>query len=284
MTTGVASGTSRNRVPRAAQAYFVIAIFTLLVNTINVFTALHDAGEHGERLPIWEPAVWESTSGFSTLLFCPIAYAAVRYAMPGRVRWPRLFAVHTAASVAYSSLHILLMNALRVGIYASVGYQYPFGESGFWYEYRKDLIAYILFAAIFWFFTSRVETRAAVANGPAMFDIRDGKRLLRVPTDEIAAIHAAGNYVEFVLLDGRRPLVRGSLTQVHRQLAAADFVRTHRSWAISLRHVREVRPAGGGDFEVGLDGGIAAPISRRFPEALRRLRDPASCENQDVTR
>lgn len=259
-----------------ARAFLVIAGFCVLVNTINVFTAIHDAGEHGEHLAIWEPAVWESTSGIATLIFCPIAYAALRYASLGRVPWPKFAAIHALASLAYSSLHILLMNTLRVGIYAAVRDHYPFGESGFWYEYRKDLISYILFASIFWFFTVRREGSAVSGTLPATFDIRDGNRLLRVRIQEILAVHAAGNYVEFLLADGRRPLARSSLTEVHRQLSSADFVRTHRSWVANVRQVRELRPLGGGDFEVLLDGGQAIPVSRRFSNALERLRQPTS--------
>jgi len=260
----------------------VIAVFMVLVDTVNVFTAIHDAAEHGQRLPYWEPSVWEATSGIATLLTCPIIYAAVFYAIGGRRGWARFAAVHLAASLAFSSLHILLMNAMRVAIYAALGRHYPFGESGFVYEYRKDLVAYILFAAVFWFFSRSSESGRDAAGGQnrRMFDIRDGKRLLRVPLDEIAAVHAAGNYVEFVLLDGRRPLVRGSLAEVHRQLGATDFVRTHRSWALNVDRVRSLRPLGAGDFEVEIEGGGAVPVSRRFPEALARLRSPAGVMSQ----
>jgi hypothetical protein len=271
--TGASAVTRRMRLRPAAQAYLVIAGFTLLVNTINVFTALHDAGEHGMRLPGWEPVVWESTSGISTLLFCPIALAALGYAMPGGVRWPRLVGVHAAASIAYSALHVLTMNALRVGVYSAVGGHYPLAGSGFWYEYRKDLIAYVLFATIFWFFTRRSEAPAVGPSGRAMFDIRDGRRLLRVPIHEIAAVHAAGNYVEFLLTDGRRPLARQSLSRAQRELGD-HFIRTHRSWAINATHVRELRGVGAGDYEIELAGGIKAPLSRRFPEALAWLRRP----------
>jgi DNA-binding LytR/AlgR family response regulator len=52
----------------------------------------------------------------------------------------------------------------------------------------------------------------------------------------------------------------------------AQFVRTHRSWVVNIGHLRELRPLGGGDFEVRLEGGLAIPLSRRFSEALDRFR------------
>jgi hypothetical protein len=255
------------------RALLVIAAFVALVTTFNIFTAIHDAAERGRALPIWEPATWEYTSAVATILCCSIAYWAIRLAPPGASRLPRFVAVNAAASVLFSSLHILLMNAMRVAIYAIAGDHYPFGEAGFWYEYRKDVIAYLIWAAIFWFFM-RESPAGPASNARRMIDIRDGKRLLRVPIEEIAAIRAAGNYVEFVLIDDRRPLARQSLS-VARQALGEDFVRTHRSWAINAAHVRELRAVGAGDYEVELGGGIKAPLSRRFPEALRRLREPA---------
>lgn len=273
--TGEAAVTNRLRSPSILRAFLVVAAFGALVDTFNVFTAIHDAAEHGQRLAFWEPATWEYTSFVAMLLSCGIIYGAIRLAPPGRTQWPKFVAVHAGATLLFSSLHILLMNAMRVAIYAAAGHHYPFGESGFLYEYRKDVVGYLIIGAVFWFFTREPEAPAADANGRRMVDIRDGKRLLRVPIEEIAAIRAAGNYVEFVLVDGRRPLTRQSLAVAERELGAG-FVRTHRSWAINAGRVRELRAVGAGDFEVQLEGGVTAPLSRRFPEALARLRSPAN--------
>jgi hypothetical protein len=262
----------------ALRASLVIALFLVLVDTINVMTALHDSAQNGARIAAWEPIVWEYTSGVSTLFSCGLVYWALVRATPGRTRWPVLLAVHAAASLAFSGLHVLLMNAMRVAIYAAAGHHYSFGASGFVYEYRKDLIAYLVIAGIFWLFAT--PRPAAVAAEPSpqtrMFDIVEGSRVIRVPLEEIAALRAAGNYVEFLLADGRRPLMRGSLAEIHAAVSPTGFVRTHRSWAVNLSHVRGLRPAGSGDFQVELDGGTVAPVSRRFPDALARLRQGES--------
>lgn len=270
--SGEASVTNGNRRRGVVRAYLAIAALVLLVTTFNIFTALHDAAEHGEMLAPWEPTCWEYTSAIATLLTCGIIYAAVRIAPPGRTSWPRFVAAHAVASLAFSLLHIVLMNAMRVVIYAAVGRHYPFGESGFLYEYRKDLVGYLLMAAIFWFFTTREAPKSPAPNGRRTVDIRDGKRLLRVPIDEVIGLRAAGNYVEFLLADGRRPLARKSLADAHRELGEDEFVRTHRSWVVNANQVRELRPSGAGDHDVVLSGGVEAPLSRRFPDALTRLR------------
>ena len=65
--------------------------------------------------------------------------------------------------------------------------------------------------------------------------------------------------------------MRASLTAIEAQLAPLGFVRTHRSWLVNAARVTELRPEKSGDYAVGL-GSLEAPLSRRFPEALARLR------------
>jgi len=272
--SGAAAVTKLARSPGFAQAVLVIAAFGLLVDTINVFTAMHDAAEHGVRLAIWEPAIWESSSFLAMLLACGVAYTALRLAPPGSVPLWKFALVHVAATLVFSSIHILLMNTVRVAVYWLIGHHYQFGESGFFYEYGKDVVGYVIIAAIFWFFSRDPEPPAAATSAPRTIDIRDGKNLLRVPTEHIAAVRAAGNYVEFILVDDRRPLARQSLSAVQCELGEAEFVRTHRCWIVNLRHVRGFQALSAGDSEITLEGGLKVPVSRRFPAARARLINP----------
>ena len=82
---------------------------------------------------------------------------------------------------------------------------------------------------------------------------------------------SAGNYVEFWLADGRRPLMRATLAAIEVELEAYGFVRAHRSWLVNGARVTGLEPDGSGDWTVEL-GEVRAPLSRRFPEALARLR------------
>jgi DNA-binding LytR/AlgR family response regulator len=103
------------------------------------------------------------------------------------------------------------------------------------------------------------------------FDIRDGAKLTRVRLDDILAIASAGNYVEFVLRDGRRLLMRTPLSALESELGPRGFVRTHRSWLINAERVTALKPEGSGDYAVELET-LNVPLSRRFPEALAKLR------------
>ncbi len=105
----------------------------------------------------------------------------------------------------------------------------------------------------------------------AAYSIRDGARILRVPVADILAISSAGNYVEFSLRDGRKPLMRSPLGSIEEEFAPYGFVRVHRSWLVNPARMTALKPEGSGDYTVEL-GEISVPLSRRFPEALAKLR------------
>ncbi|MBV8683013.1 MAG: response regulator transcription factor [Caulobacteraceae bacterium] len=273
VTSGAPGGTSG--VDGLRLVFPIIALLLVVVCTVNVLSNLHDASRIGRPLPVWEPVVWEGTSALTDMIGCLAIWFAVGLAPPTG-RWARFVAIHVLGSVAYCAIHVGGMVALRTLIYASAGHHYVFTASDALYEYRKDVLAYVGFASLFWFVPLRTALRApAAAAAPTrveMFEIVEGTRLLRVPIADILAVRAAGNYVEFLLSDGRRPLMRAPLMEVEGALAPNGFLRTHRSWVINPDRVRAVEPAGSGDYQLSLDGGETVPVSRRFPEALERLR------------
>ena len=65
--------------------------------------------------------------------------------------------------------------------------------------------------------------------------------------------------------------MRSPLAALEARLAPLGFVRTHRSWLVNGACVTELRPEGSGDYAVVL-GELEAPLSRRFPAALKALR------------
>jgi DNA-binding LytR/AlgR family response regulator len=110
----------------------------------------------------------------------------------------------------------------------------------------------------------------AAAAEPVVID--EGQRLLRVAPAEILGARSAGNYVEFLLADGRRPLMRTTLSGVDETLAPRGFVRTHRSWLVNPAHVAQIEAEGSGDFGLTLGDGTHVPLSRRYRQAMESLR------------
>ena len=66
-------------------------------------------------------------------------------------------------------------------------------------------------------------------------------------------------------------LHRSPLSALETELSPRGFLRTHRSWLVNAAQMTALKPEGSGDYTVEL-GPVAAPLSRRFPEALAKLR------------
>ena len=279
-TKGAASGTSGWRL-RLAEAdrrdlilgWTIILGITAAFMVVNSLTVLTDS----PSLRFWAPWVWEGTSALSLALLIWLPWLAGVFAPTGLLNdgWRargRFLALHLGAAFLYSLLHVGLMVAMRHGVYAALGETYDYGHpvERFIYEFRKDLLSYGLFVGVFWSVRSLREARESPVR-PVSFDIRDGARLIRAPLGDILAVASAGNYVEFILADGRRPLMRATLAAVEVELERCGFVRTHRSWLVNAARMSGLRPEGSGDWTVEL-GALEAPLSRRYSEALERLR------------
>lgn len=255
------------------RAWLLGACLIAAIAMVNVLTIQHDA----PRLGTLRPAIWEISSALVTVVIFGIPAAMAFWMVRKQPRWWIAAPAHLVAVVTYSVLHVSSFVALRkLGHAALLHETYTFGplSTEFPYEFRKDMMSYGLATIIYWLALRRSAQKpgeAPIPAAPPTFDILDGARLIRVPVAEILAARSAGNYVEFVLTDDRRPLMRSSLSAVQESLAAQGFVRTHKSWLVNTARVTGLKPEGSGDYAVEL-GGLEAPLSRRFPEALAALR------------
>lgn len=269
MTNGAPSGTSGERRGFLGGAGIAAAII-LGVMVVNVLTIQHDQPE----LDWWEPWVWEGSSALAVVALVWLPWLALRIAPIELWRSPRTWLIHIPAVLVWSAVHVTGFLLLRHAVYGLAGRPYDYGllVDEFPYELRKDMLSYSLFALAFWV-SGRLalQSEATEPDHPATFDIRDGAKVIRVAITDILAVSSAGNYVEVHLADGRKPLMRSPLAAVEAQLAPFGFVRTHRSWLVSAARVIGLTPAGSGDYTVQL-GSLQAPLSRRFPAALMRLR------------
>ena len=253
-------------------AYVATALIVAVINTLNVMSATHD----WPHLKPIEPVIWESASWLSLVASFWIVWLAWRLA-PLRVRPRWWLLIHIPAAAVFSLAHVGGFVALRILAYGALGGHYHVGH--FWanylYELRKDGFGYVMFLAGLTLIEHHLRQKQPVRSPGQTFDIRDGAKLTRVRLADILAVTSAGNYVEFLLQDGRRLLMRSPLSAVESDLAPRGFVRTHRSWLVNEKAVTGLTPEGSGDYGVAL-GSVTAPLSRRFPEALARLRAGAA--------
>jgi len=254
-------------------AYAAAALIVGVINTLNVMSITHDR----PHLNPLEPLIWEGASWLTFMAFFWIIWLAWRQAPPGvRPRWWLL--IHIPAALLFSLAHVSGFVALRILAYRALGGVYHTGPfwAGYFYELRKDGFGYVMFVAGFSVIRHLLyRLQPAQASGPATFDIRDGAKLTRVLLADILAVSSAGNYVEFALADGRKLLMRRPLSAVESELGGRGFVRTHRSWLVNEKAVTGLSPEGSGDYDVRL-GSLNVPLSRRFPDALARLRAGAA--------
>jgi hypothetical protein len=266
--TGKASGTGRERTVFLT-GMAAIGINVGVVNALNVIGMVHMRPELGLAWPI----VWEATAGLALLMAALIPWHVLKRVPLGRKPLWRTALVYLGYAPVFSVVHVAIFVTLRILIYRAAGFRYDFGPilSGFAYETSRNIFGYVGSLAAFSLAGAYFRRPAAVSVRERTFDIRDGQRLLRVPVRDILAISSAGNYVEFVLRDGRKPLMRAPLSNLEAQLSVDGFVRTHRSWLVNVMQVTGLKPEGSGDYEIEL-GAVTVPLSRRFPDALARLR------------
>ena len=281
MTSGAPTGTSGKRtLPPWAVAHAIIAVAILFVCTVNVLNVLDERSWLNRPIAWWKPAVWEGSSAIVIFAILWMPMLAIRHFPPQGRSWLRNLAIQAAVTIPFSLAHVMLMVALRHAAYAIAGETYDFGMG--WntliYEYRQDVFSYALFAATFWLADRLLGSGLAPAPPEPEREtvvIDEGQRVIRVPPREVLGVRSCGNYVEFLLADGRRPLMRATLGGLGAELARLGFVRTHRSWLVNPAHVVEIEAEGSGDYGLKLGDGTQVPMSRRYNQALEALRKGA---------
>ena len=268
-----------------------IAIFggtIAAICTMNVFTELTDYGRGGVRLQWWEPALWEYSSAMLLWLLIPaVAWLYRRVPIAART-WRWAIPLHLAASVVFSLVHVGGMVALRKLGYAMIGQHYRFAPwvSDWIYEYRKDVMAYVLIVAglqAFHIYRMWLEGRATqaapgpsapsaeVAPGPVQrLVVKKLNREFILNTTDVDRIDADGNYVT-IHAQGQTWPLRESMASLERRLDPARFARVHRGHIVNLDRIREIQPWDSGDYRIVLTDGSCVNFSRRYRSRLPQL-------------
>jgi two-component system LytT family response regulator len=120
---------------------------------------------------------------------------------------------------------------------------------------------------------------AAPPEGPYLtrIPVRSINRIVIVQVADIRRLEAEDNYVR--IWTDRPFLHKETLTGLMERLDPRDFLRVHRSHAVNIRVVRELRPQVHGEYVLVLDDGTELSSGRsyrsRIQQAFGLTRQPA---------
>lgn len=259
--------------------YLAIALGTTLTCLVNAFSTSHDLARLGRAVPLWQPLLWEASSGVVILALAPLVRRLVLISLEQASRPWLLVALHVGAVLAFSAMHVggmVLLRKLGYWVAGSGGYSFGFSSGNLFYELRKDVLVYLLLAAVFWLCElwrrrPQSQTTAVATAAPSGLWLRDGTINLRLEPGEIVAVVSAGNYVEYCLASGKRHLIRATLQAEEERLRPLGFSRIHRSRLVNAAHIRRIAGKSSGDFDVEMDTGESFAGSRRYRDGLVAL-------------
>lgn len=99
------------------------------------------------------------------------------------------------------------------------------------------------------------------AAGNVTLAVRSSGRIDLAAFSDIVSLSGADDYVEVVLVDGRRFLHDARLRDLEKRLPPG-FIRVHRSHIANTAHLRAIRSLPGGRRVLDLEGGASVPASR----------------------
>jgi DNA-binding LytR/AlgR family response regulator len=80
--------------------------------------------------------------------------------------------------------------------------------------------------------------KSDMSSGPISVFIKSGYEQIHVAFNDVLYAESSGNYVQFVLAD-KKILSRLTMSEAEALLPHQDFLRVHRSYIISRRHIRK---------------------------------------------
>jgi hypothetical protein len=242
------------------------------IAAINIQTTRSELSVRAPGVSVAAILIANGTAIAMVILLYPVVRLVCRWEPPWSGRPLRFLGTHALAIAAFDVAHVTGYSVLRTLIYAAIGDRYAWGSLGEYLgEAPNNAVAYGLLAALIWIVFA-LERRAApppqVRPVQQTLDIRDGAKIVRTPIASIVAVRSAGNYVEFHLADGRRPLMRATMAGVEASLLPHGFARSHRSWIVNQSRVVSIEPNGAGESRLTLTDGVEALLSRRFRKAV----------------
>jgi two-component system LytT family response regulator len=108
---------------------------------------------------------------------------------------------------------------------------------------------------------------ALTPKHPEVLPIRQGRETLRVASNSIEWIDAAGDYM-CIHAAGKTHILRGTMKELEDMLDPRLFQRVHRSTIVNLRRVKSLRAHMNGEYFLLLEGGHELKLSRTYRDKV----------------
>ena len=268
------------------QSGYMIGAFALLwlVNALTLATSriMEEMNGDPNDLPfnVWEPFLWEFSSAIMILALIPFTARLLKSPMLSWQKPMISVAVMLFASLVFSLIHVSGMVAIRELVYSLAGSNYDFGNIwfGLLYEYRKDLVTFLLLSSgvlAYGFIESRIRGEASLieydTQKTPIIDRILVKKLGRefiVKVSEIDWLESSGNYVNLHVGEHTYP-VRNTMGGLLMTIEEQGFCRTHRSFAVNLSRVQSIENVDSGGANVSLTTDKTLPVSRPYRDQLK---------------
>ena len=177
MTSGGAGGTSGDR--RLWLWPWLTVIVIGLVNLfVNATSGILEARSDGDAINTAVPFILEATSYIFWIGLAPLIGLAIRRVPPRGGHYARFALFHAAMTVVISLIHVGGMVVLRNLWLDAMGIRYDFFGDGvllaFIYEWRKDVLSYVLVAATYWAFERFAVSPPIVPPDASRIELREG--------------------------------------------------------------------------------------------------------------
>lgn len=93
------------------------------------------------------------------------------------------------------------------------------------------------------------------------FFVRSERKMIKVSLDEIQFIESVGDYIK-IHMTGKTVITRETITGIEGNLPPGDFIRTHRSFIVSKRHIESFTSE---YIEIGKK---QVPVSRSYKDTV----------------
>ena len=282
---------------RLTEALLLLCYFSIngIVNATTVL--MHDMRDNLNSFAMWEPFVWELSSGYSTVLLIPVIAWFTK-----KCPWQwhnnlNAFLGYFCAAILFCFAHVFLMVALREFAYLFSASEYSFADnlSAFLfellYELRKDVWSFFFFvvcihvyryaltqwlgdtAPIADFSTNKNDptqsSKSNVEKMPAKLLVRKlGKEFL-INTCDIEWVQSSGNYLNLHVAGDIYPM-RITLSVFCDKAQPYGFIRTHRSQAINCHFIKHIETLASGDGVIETHANDKIKLSRRYKTEVQQ--------------